>query len=391
MKEKSPCPIKLIFPKDNSSVLLVDKVVKDYIDAYYRNALRIDNDYGFNGFNWGFNDAVKVEEFYKLTTNNYPGRPVHFKFEIKNKSKLLISKDKNFKYIAINKIINKDEIDIYNLEKRTTYFWKIVDLFTKETSETHSFTTDSYPRLMTFGKLINVRDFGGKIVKDGGIIKQGLLFRGAEVVAEKYVVTRELGLNQQTQTHQKSITKKDAKELSKFLKNGVDLDLREDYESNFQVHSDIPNAKYIRLTGSSYDYLIDYLNENLKNNIKNTFALFANADKSPIYCHCWGGADRTGTICFLLGGLLGMSYTDLVIDYELTTFAGNERVHYRKNPIYEWEHFIEMVTSLENYRDKNLLENDISAIIEHFLINRCYISKNTIETIKKVFIEKISQ
>lgn len=41
----------------------------------------------------------------------------------------------------------------------------------------------------------------------------------------------------------------------------------------------------------------------------------------PVYIHCWGGADRTGTVCLLLEGLLGVSESDVVKEYELTTFA----------------------------------------------------------------------
>ena len=37
--------------------------------------------------------------------------------------------------------------------------------------------------------------------------------------------------------------------------------------------------------------------------------------------HCWGGADRTGTVAFILEGLCGVSEADLAIDYELTSFT----------------------------------------------------------------------
>ena len=41
----------------------------------------------------------------------------------------------------------------------------------------------------------------------------------------------------------------------------------------------------------------------------------------PVFYHCQNGADRTGTIGFLIGALLGMSESDLAKDYELTTFC----------------------------------------------------------------------
>ena len=37
--------------------------------------------------------------------------------------------------------------------------------------------------------------------------------------------------------------------------------------------------------------------------------------------HCAGGADRTGTVCFLLEALCGVSLEDAEIEYELTSFS----------------------------------------------------------------------
>ena len=48
---------------------------------------------------------------------------------------------------------------------------------------------------------------------------------------------------------------------------------------------------------------------------------FARKDVYPVYVHCAGGADRTGTLCFLLETLCGVSVADATIDYELTSFS----------------------------------------------------------------------
>ena len=42
---------------------------------------------------------------------------------------------------------------------------------------------------------------------------------------------------------------------------------------------------------------------------------------APVYVHCWGGADRTGCLCYLLGALLGMREEHLLLDYELTSLS----------------------------------------------------------------------
>ena len=40
----------------------------------------------------------------------------------------------------------------------------------------------------------------------------------------------------------------------------------------------------------------------------------------PVYFHCKTGADRTGTLAFLIESLLGVTETDKSIDFELTSF-----------------------------------------------------------------------
>lgn len=42
-----------------------------------------------------------------------------------------------------------------------------------------------------------------------------------------------------------------------------------------------------------------------------------------MYLHCVGGADRTGTLAFLIEALVGVSESDLSKDYELTSFDGS--------------------------------------------------------------------
>ena len=37
--------------------------------------------------------------------------------------------------------------------------------------------------------------------------------------------------------------------------------------------------------------------------------------------HCWGGADRTGTVALILEGLCGVSEEDIAIDLEMTSFS----------------------------------------------------------------------
>ena len=123
-----------------------------------------------------------------------------------------------------------------------------------------------------------------------------------------------------------------------------------------------------------------FIHDLSKQSIKELFELVSRADENPIYCHCWGGCDRTGTFCFLLGALLGMSYTDLIMDYELSSFAGNRRVHFKENHNISWLKFPEFYEYLENYAKKCGLVK-ISETVEKLLIDEFGISKLIIEKI----------
>jgi len=57
------------------------------------------------------------------------------------------------------------------------------------------------------------------------------------------------------------------------------------------------------------------------NSYRRALQMFANPENFPIYVHCAGGADRTGTVIFLLEALCGVPEWKLDIDYELTSMA----------------------------------------------------------------------
>ena len=57
------------------------------------------------------------------------------------------------------------------------------------------------------------------------------------------------------------------------------------------------------------------------NGIRTFFETLADKSMYPLYGHCWGGADRAGTLFFLLENLLGVPYKDAILDYELTSLS----------------------------------------------------------------------
>lgn len=158
---------------------------------------------------------------------------------------------------------------------------------------------------MIQGIVDNFRDLGGWKA-DGGSIVYGRLFRGFEL--------------NRISTSGRSIFLND-------LKISVDLDLR---GYNF---SGSPSPLF---DASLCEYENLKLLKFLGNGKGETQELYQQAIRDIIgwlsqgknvYFHCIGGADRTGTLAFLIEALLGVSESDLSKDYELTSFDGS---HSRK-------------------------------------------------------------
>ena len=180
---------------------------------------------------------------------------------------------------------------VSNFQIAKTYFWRAGD------SEVRSFTTeDLAPRWIRVDGTTNVRDAGGWKTEDGRRVKQGLLYRGGEM--NTHVCITEAGID--TMVNELGIR--------------TDLDLRGEAVG---VHTESPlGVEYCLLPFAAYD---DFAANPI--NLKEVFEILADENKYPLYYHCWGGADRTGTLAFMVGAILGVPEDDLYLDYEFTTIS----------------------------------------------------------------------
>lgn len=162
-------------------------------------------------------------------------------------------------------------------------------------------------RMISVPSIGNVRDLGGLCTEDGRHTKYGLVFRGSRL--------NNNGMN---------LKQEDKDEL---LRIGIkaDLDLREDTEEKLgevyrtrksPISKDIDfklfptaNKSYFKKLRENDEYIkaVQWIIDELR------------AGK-PVYFHCKTGADRTGTLAFLIESLLGVTETDKSIDFELTSF-----------------------------------------------------------------------
>ena len=290
---------------------------------------------------------------------------------------------------------NSTKVYLKNLLVNQKYYVK-VSADNKE-SETISFTTGDYPRWIDARPMFNVRDHGGYMTSSGQRIKQGMVYRGGEINAksgwygsQRY--TDDLGNTDTRDGH--IVTQTDASKRAfredMGMVNGLEIDLRSSSETNgypstsgacnFANNKDI---SYKMLSISSYA-------NGMKNNtsqIKQVFEAFAQADQHPVYYHCYGGADRTGVVGFMLGALLGMSYTDLVIDFELTSYSSNPsrnyRSHLRNGPWNEWPGMVDYLKNTLGWGTTKTIKDGM----EEYLKTKCNVSQTTIDTIRNIMLE----
>lgn len=220
--------------------------------------------------------------------------PVRFRWQGAGMARLFLSTDPDMKNARVFPTTAM-QIEIENLEIGREYFWRVND------SGIFSFTTDPAPvRWIHADGLTNIRDAGGWTTKEGKTIRQGLLFRGSEM--DRHC----------------TITSGGIKALRDDIHIRTDLDLRAEAVRSYNIS---PLGWDIRMENIPVSAYAAFLTAEGNESCRRIFALLADEDAYPIYYHCWGGADRTGTVAYLLGALLGMTDRDLALDYELTSLS----------------------------------------------------------------------
>ena len=193
-------------------------------------------------------------------------------------------------------------VSVYNLLKAATYYVQVsaVDAAGEEHVTTSSFyTTSMGPRVMYIEGAYNIRDVGGYETSFGKTTLQNMIFRGDALTPDEFCYAQ--------------ITNEGKRVMSEELGIKLELDMRSPGHGTSSV---IPGAakKYCTLGGYGEAF----------SNPSGYIALFkelAKPESYPVYMHCSGGADRTGTVCFLLNALLGVDEKTLIQDYEFTTFS----------------------------------------------------------------------
>lgn len=196
-----------------------------------------------------------------------------------------------------------------------TYYWKVEG---KTTSATDSFVTLDMPvRFVSVEGIGNVRDIGGWNASDGRRVRYGMLYRGSQLNGYGGVTP---------------LPEEGKRTMRESLGMRAEIDLRlpgiDDADQSENAFDS--TAPYLKAPIQPYTCIVEDLSEDDPKHsyfeegagsLREIFALLADESNYPVYYHCLSGADRAGTLTYLLNGLLGVSYEDLTRDFEITSFT----------------------------------------------------------------------
>ena len=267
----------------------------------------------------------------------------------------------------------------------TTYYWRVLDDEENVLNDDYSFRViDTLSlRTMNVEGMFNMRDLGGWTAQSGIKIPYGKIYRGGNFSritdSGKEVFIEELGVKTEIdlRTNGTDVLNDDRIE---YLKAGM-----------WQYTMIIPG--YVSPVAEDDGKTVRGYDPGSASSLKAIFEKLADKASYPVYFHCNAGADRTGTLAFLLEGLLGVSYGDLIKDFELTSFS-DQGARYRskvngdsfdESGIFEnttgnlisFGKMHELIVS--NYPTKN---KTLVASIERYLKEVVRLSEETIERVR---------
>lgn len=231
---------------------------------------------------------TKVTPYYSATTAYSKEEPDGLKIKVPANTALTVAQGGKTR---------SDEVSgagvIYNMEplKAGTFSFG---------GKTYKIVAEGGVRMIYTPSVWNVRDLGGWACT-GGRVKYGKIFRGG---------------------HFGSITDADKATIVDWLGVATDIDLRNNSETGGITTS--PLGTGVEYFHQSLDFYANAVSTSAASArtvavLKKVMACVA-ANK-PCYFHCMSGADRTGTIAYLLLSLLGVSQSDKDKEYELTAFS----------------------------------------------------------------------
>lgn len=250
----------------------------------------------------------------------------------------------------------RNNYKLYNLYGGKQYYWRVRCRGKEATpySRINMFVTRKCARTIKVKGAYNMRDLGGYTTYSGRMVRQGLVYRSGNYDS----------------------VKREGKETIKKLGIKTQLDVRRKGEGKFGEKT-LPVKKYKAIKGHAYERI--YRSESRAKRTIKIMKMFAHEENYPITFHCIYGRDRTGTIAFLLNGMLGVTEKDLYRDYEMTFLSKHSGSH-AKQKIKRFEKFYRKMRKYKNPH-RNLQYN-IKAYLKDYGM-----TEDEIKEIERIMLE----
>lgn len=347
---ESQATLQLGIPFFDKDFVIVNSAVAEYMSSEnVNNATSIYKKYAASG---RLDTGVPVTLSYSV--NGIPDG-----YSVKN-AELLVSENEDFSQSTVFYLsAEKTSADVYNLKADTQYYYRFTVTTTNDikTSIDSSFRTSDSPRMLNVDGVSNIRDIGGWNTLYGKKIKQGLLFRSAEIdgaVDSKYKISSD-GVNTML-TVLGVRTEMDLRHSSDGLENSNPLGV---------------SVEHIYYGAPMYG---EIFTDSGKASIRRIFADLADETNYPVLLHCTHGLDRTGTVCYLLGAILGMSEEDLMRDYQLSVMCHGS--------LWAENQMNEFIGQLKSYEGSNIQQK-----AENYLLS-AGVTSEEIKNIREIYLEK---
>lgn len=272
------------------------------------------------------------------------------------------------------------------------YSYRIVDLKSKTVSPLDSFyTKDSPVRYINLKGISNLRDLGGWRLEGGGRFRYGMLYRSGRL---------------NSNGNEPNLSSEDLLLCQKELKIRTELDIRYASGDNGGQDKNCLDAEgfFYHFPLGQYSYIFPpFLKTGIVSrkfdsystvSLKNIFSVLSEPKNYPVIFHCNAGADRTGTLAFLIEALAGVEEADLIRDFELTSFSryGNR---WRSDPENleagilqddknNYVAFGELLSFMNTHYGKN---RSLKEATESYLVEACGVTQEMIRSFQAVVAE----